>query len=220
MTEFLKLLGITSATMIAVGTVVGFFGKYVISYIYDGLIERMKKKTAEELEAYKSTLEEDRRSFQHKLDIRLDRYKVQFSKLHEERAHIIKEMHSKLLELHIAIRDYIAIARWIEEGVDPKDAEENRIKRANEALNNFNNYAIENSIYFEKTLADKLNAIRREYFSTALEYSHIKQFPARDMEGYTEQVKRWQAINEKVSGDLHNALNEMEDEFRKLLGVN
>lgn len=219
--DFLQLLGITSATMIAVAVAIAFLGKYVIRYLYDSLIERKKKNAVEELEEFKSGLERDRRTFQHELDLKLDRYNVQFARLHEERAHIIKDMHAKLLELHSAISDYTAIARLIRDDEDPQKAEDARIERANKAIQDFNNYVLENCIYFEKSLAKKLDEIRQEYYSAAIDCMFIKQTaPDVGEKEYRKHIERWNEIINKISGDLQNALRELEDEFRQLLGVN
>lgn len=220
-TDYLQLLGITSATMIAVAVAVAFVGKYVVSYIYDSFVEHKKKVAAEELESFKSGLERDSRSFQHQLDLKLERYNVLFSKLHEERAHIIKDMHSKLLELHSAISDYTAIARLTTCDEDREKAEDARVERANKAIWDFNNYVILNNIYFEKSLADKLDQIRKEYYRAGIEFTSLKQFPQGDgAESHRKYVEEWKEINDRISGDLQNALKELEDEFRKLLGVN
>lgn len=219
-TQFLGILGITSATMIAVAVVFAFLGKYAINFIYDSLIEGRKKQLAEELEEFKSGLERDSRSFQHQLDIKLDRYNVQFSRLHEERANIIKQMHTKLLEVHSAVSDYTAIGRVIKSGEDTNKAEEARIERANKAIFDINNFTQENCIYFEKPLATKLEKIRNAYYSTAIDYMFLKQ--SQQYAGHDEYMKnvdKWKDINEKIRGELQNALKELEDEFRKLLGV-
>lgn len=207
--------------MIAVAIAVTFVGKYVINYLYDSLIERKRKVASKELEEFKSGLERDSRAFQHELNLKMERYNVLFSTLHQERAHIIKDMHSKLLELHAAIQDYTAIARFIKDGEDPEKAEEARIDRANKAIGDFNKYVLENCIYFDKPLAERLDEIRQAYSSAAIDYMFLKQsMPEVSPEAYMENVKKWQDINDRIRVELQNTLKELEDEFRKLLGVN
>jgi hypothetical protein len=69
-------------------------------------------------------------------------------------------------------------------------------------------------IYIPKAIADKLESIDMELVKTFNEFSFTIDFQKQE----TVDAKKWMEIFEKMRGEMKQALNDLEDEFRKLLG--
>ena len=79
------------------------FGKKAIEYFFDETIELKKAELNQNFQNYKKELELENRNFQHELDTKLNEFNIQFSKLHVDRAEVIKELYHKLIELQSAM---------------------------------------------------------------------------------------------------------------------
>ena len=147
MAELLKLL-LYSGPSVLILLILIFFGKNTIEYFFAETVEIKKKELAQNLEIHKSFLERENKNFQHSLDTKLNEFNVRFSKLHEERATVIKELYERLVKLHSAT---VAITRQIQPIIEDADKEEKqRLLSVNTTLIEFQKYYLVNKIYFNK----------------------------------------------------------------------
>mgnify|MGYP003419320231 FL=1 len=70
------------------------FSKKLIVYFFDETIELKKAELNQDLENHKKELEQQNKDFQHSLDLKLNEFNIRFSKLHQDRAEVIKEMYN------------------------------------------------------------------------------------------------------------------------------
>ena len=192
-----------------IGVIISSVGA-LISVVFTIIISVKKKKIDKELETHKSELQTI-----------VQKQQIQFSKLHQERAKVIKEIHGKLIELQDAVLDYHnLVVRPIEEADKKEEKERLRKERLYKALVGYHDYVISNSFYFEKTLFEKLRK-----FSNDLNYKNwhaqfLKDQFKEDDRTLREQYREdWQQIQLSFLNELPKVIEDLEDEFRELLGV-
>ena len=244
--ELLKAIGITSIPLLILFVIILFFGQKIVNYFFDKKIENdrhsydrdmaekqrefdknmelKRQELALDLEKHKANLELESKRFQSELELKQNQFNIQFSKLHQDRAEVIKDTHAKLVELHSAMCDYTALARLIKEGEDEEENKRLRIERANKALIEFNDCVISNSIFFEKSFFCRLNHIRTEYGKRGWDYNFYKEMMRREGSNLDENTYKryWEQtieISNSFLADFPPLIEELEDEFRKLLGV-
>lgn len=219
MAELLKLL-IYSSPSFFILLILIFFGKNIVEYFFSQTIEIKKKELTQNLENHKSQLEQENRNYQHLLDTKLNEFNVRFSKLHEERANVIKKLYTLLVKLHSAT---VTLTRSIQPIFEDAEKEEKqRLENVNNALNEFQKYYLVNKIFFEKKLADRLDKIAKEYWKKNWDYARIlRMFKENKITGefYEKMVNDSLKITEAVDIDFEKSIEELESEFRKILGV-
>ncbi|HEY0262455.1 MAG TPA: hypothetical protein VGB95_05475 [Chitinophagales bacterium] len=166
--------------------------------------------------------EKQNNEFQNTLDTKLSRFNIQFSKLHQDRAEVIKELYAKLIELHYAMLDYTSPGRIYYEKETPESKERAILDRVNKALSEVRKYFPSNKIYFKKELATKIESLIQEYLKNGLDFSHAER-RLNNKNIAPEQTEKWDDKKwntyETVSKDLSKVLEELENEFRAILGV-
>jgi len=196
------------------------FGKKLIEYFFDETIELKKTELNQNLENHKNKLEQENKEFQHLLNIKLDEFNIQFSKLHQERAEIIKSMYQKLIELQSSMTVF---TRRIHPIINDEQQErKERLERVNKAIKDFNNYHLLNKIYFKKDLDKKLAHLSKEYWDNGWDFATIENaFNEKEVqkELFKEYYEKSKLISEKVKYDFPKLIEELEDDFRILLGV-
>ncbi|MGL6127068.1 hypothetical protein [Chryseobacterium artocarpi] len=219
MAELLKIL-MYSGPSVLILLILIFFGKNAIEYFFSETIEIKKKELNQNLENHKMLLDQQNRSFQHSLDTKLNEFNVRFSKLHEERANVIKELYERLVKLHSAT---VTLTRRIHPIIEDAEKEEKqRLENVNNALNEFNKFYLVNKIYFDKELSDRLDKVAHEYWSKNWDYATIlRMFREGQVSGdfYKKMVEDSQKITEAVDKDITKSLEDLENEFRRVLGV-
>lgn len=219
MAELLKIL-MYSGPSVLILLILIFFGKNTIEYFFSETIEIKKKELNQNLEKHKMLLDQQNRSFQHSLDTKLNEFNVRFSKLHEERAVVIKKLYELLIKLHSAT---VALTREIQPIFENADEEEKqRLLAVNTALNEFQKFYLVNKIYFDKELADGLDKISKEYWSKNWDYaSNLRMLrEGRHTPEFSQKmIEDSRKITEAVDNDFTKSLEELENEFRKILGV-
>lgn len=219
MAEIIKLLLYSGPSILFILAGL-FWGKKVIEYFFDETIEIKKLELTQQLELHKSSLEQQSKSFQHQLDTKLNEFNIRFSKLHQDRAEVIKELYIKLIELHNSMLAFTSPIQIVFN--DKVKEEDERIQRVNNALNSFNTYILQNRIFFSKDIADKLDKLSKDYWNKGWDYSFIKtQFNEGGLsrEVAKEYHLKSTEISKAVQENLFELLVELESEFRKLLGV-
>jgi len=219
MTDLLKLILYSGPSVLLILAAI-FWGKKIIEYFFDETIEIKKIELNQQLEMHKNSLEQQSISFQHHLDTKLNEFNIRFSKLHQDRAEVIKQLYAKLVELHHSMLAFTSQVQLIIK--DANKEEEERIQRVNNALNSFNTYFLPNRIFFSKELADKLDKLGKEYWDKGWNYAFLRsQFKEGGLpkEVAKEYRQKNIEISKAVERNLFELFVELESEFRKLLGV-
>ncbi|MDB5203273.1 MAG: hypothetical protein JWQ27_2682 [Ferruginibacter sp.] len=202
---------------------IGVFG--VAAFIIQRIIENSSTRN---LEKYKQELDFTIRSYQLTLDTDLERYKSDLNlhltrqtTLHDKRLTIIDEMYKKLVTLDSGMRAMTGMHLVYD---DAEKESKQRVDTAQEAFTEYNNYFLYNKLYFNKQISDLLENIRKEYLSANFDFFEPKRLqsftggrPSR--EGYRAAVETSQAAAKRIQNDIPKILEQLEEEFRKLLGV-
>ncbi len=210
-------------TWIEVCRDIGVFG--IAAFIIQRIIEHSSTKN---LEKYKQELDFTIRSYQLTLDTDLERYKSELNlhltrqtTLHDKRLTIIDEMYKKLVTLDSGMRAMTGMHLVYE---DAEKENQERVDTAQKAFAEYNNYFLYNKLYFNKQISDLLENIRKEYYSANFDFFEPKRLQSftggrPSPEGYRTAVETSQAASKRIQNDIPKILEQLEEEFRKLLGV-
>ena len=183
------------------------------SWISERLKNAIKNEYDQKLETYKAQLKAQTdieiEKLKSRLSIAAAERQVKFSKLHEDRAIFIAEAYALLKDVYLTFQDYIKIF----EPAGDKPREERR-KIALHAHSVLREYYPKKIIYIPKATADKLETIDMELVKIFNEFSYTVDFQKQE----TVDAMKWNEIFEKIRNEMKQALNDLEGEFRKLLG--
>lgn len=184
------------------------------AWVGERLKNAIKSEYDQKLETHKAQLKAQAdveiEKLRSQLNIATTEHEVRFSRLHEKRAEVIAETYSLLKELFLRLEDYVKL--FEPAGGTPR---EQRRKSAIEGRRKFDLYYRSKLIFFPKATAEKLDNINRELVNTFNQFTFGVEIPLR---AQTENIGKWVAIVERVQKEIKTALDELEDEFRRLLG--
>jgi len=188
------------------------------------LTENVKKNFQEQMELYKSKLNEELTLKIEPIKSELAKtnitHQIQFSFLHQERAKVILELYKKLVELHSAMVDWTNFMHPIIE--DGEKESQERIKRANIALHEFRNFFLLNKLFFPKSLCNYIEDVFKEYWDKGWDFGYRQdrlrsgQLTEEYFKEYSEDISK---ISKELKNNLPQKIDELETKFRKLLNV-
>ncbi len=183
------------------------------SWLSERLKNAIKHEYEQKLETHKAQLKAqsdvELEKLRSQLNITATEHEVRFARLHEKRAEVIAETYSLLKELYTRLGDYVKI--FEPAGDAPR---EQRREAVRTAFQNFRAYYVNRIIFFPKVTANKLEQIELQLVKTFNEFFFIVD---RGKE-FDSSINKWMEIFGRVQGEIKEALNELEDEFRRLLG--
>ncbi|MBI2415639.1 MAG: hypothetical protein HYV33_03195 [Candidatus Kerfeldbacteria bacterium] len=139
-----------------------------------------------------------------------EEHKIKFDRLHSERAEVIKNLYGKLSKSITSMQSLISPVQFDGQKIEDK------MNKAVEEANDFIEYYDQNKIFFQKELCVLLDTI-----TLSLKES-FKLFKRKDHEpdkSSNEVLDFWDQAWNKISSDVPKAKEKLENEFRKLLGV-
>jgi hypothetical protein len=102
--------------------------------------------------------------------------------------------------------------------IQDADKEENdRIENAGKSYNDFLQCYLDNKIFFSKDTCILLDSLREKYFDSYWDYTITHRIGSKDFNFNYEHAKK---ASETVRTQIPPVLENLEVEFRKLLGVN
>ena len=134
---------------------------------------------------------------------------VRFGKLHEKRAEVVAKTYGLLQDLYYYFRKYTSTASL------PGESQENKRQNATDAFNSFIDYYIPNKLFLSMLAVEKIDEINKIFKE---EFSKFSLFVENEMAGEENKLEIWNKIDTKVSQEIPIILNELENEFRRLLG--
>jgi len=190
--------------------------KNAIKSEYDEKLEthkaQLKAQTDTEVETLKAKLKSQSdvevEKLKSNLSIAASEHSVTFSKLHEQRAQVIAESYAFLKDVYLKIQDYVKVF----EPAGDKPREERR-QLAVEAHLNLRNFYPMKIIYLPKATAEKIEKIDMALVQTFNEFIFTVEMQQRNGD-----LGKWLEIFKRMGGEMKDALNDLEDEFRILLG--
>jgi len=198
--EIFAIFGITGSILMLA---VGFLIKSIINHFLQKDLENFKLKANFEIEKYKSEIQ-----------LENERHRIVFSKLHNERASVIKELYSKLDTMEQSIRSFMRPLK-----LRGKMPEEKEIKHSSKCYNEFVDFYRKNKFYFSKSTCEMINEVNAnimKVWGNAKSCENVEEFLlGKISEEKKEWINSWNDMNKK-SKTLRELL---EDEFRSILGV-
>jgi len=170
------------------------------------------------LASHKAKLKEDSdlalTTINHELARINNEHSVRFSKLHDERAKIIKELYILLLASCKMIYMYPVIQKSM------KDEEREKwLAECSKDFNNMTSFYMQNKLYFNKEFVAKFDPLYNYIIGASLERSFMNKMLNDGLMSLEELKELHERYNENII-DVNVLLGDLEDEFRKLLGVN
>lgn len=143
---------------------------------------------------------------------------VKFKRLHHERAEVVRELYRHLTELDIAL---VSTLRRFQNAEDPLTE---KVANLIELHNKFNDFYQLNKIFFSAnvcTKIDKLAMTSRDVCAniTTLPIDHQSDVYQHDNEMLKLRRDCWEKARNLHENEMCEIRNEIEMEFRKLLGV-
>lgn len=226
--EFVVTL-ISSSSVVAA---VALFSKNIIAYFLSATVEMKRAELAQELELYKQGIQQENSEFQHglneriqehrgKLEILNHEFNIRFSRLHQERADVIKEVYKLLVKLQSAMFTYTRTMHPVFEDSEKEAAQ--RLDNVSESLSEFIKYYSLNKIFLPKLLCGKIDNVVKEYYDKGWDFAWTQRSykeQSISLDEYKAEVEKAKKISNTIKDDMPPLIEELESEFREILGVN
>ena len=149
--------------------------------------------------------------FKHNLEKENIKFRITYEKLHTERAEVIKETYKKMVSAYDYTRAYVIIF----EKPDDKSEDKKR-KEADKAYKEFYKFYDENRIFFSESLASDIDKLQEKFWEILVEFEESKRFP-NDGRGILGDKHK--EVWNKIETDIPPIRKEIEDKFRKTIGI-
>ncbi len=186
--------------------VLGYFAKSLVSQLLAKDIENHKSKIKFEidLELTKFKSEIEKSAFEHQ---------TRFSKLHDKRAEVIADLYSRIVDLYI----HVNVFTKIEMPITEKNQKEKKRKLWG-AVEHYRDYFFKHKIFLEQELCNKIEQLDS---SMSLPISklmmHIEKYGQNN--DFAPVIEAWQQAQKTIDTSVKEIKQEIEDEFRVILGV-
>ncbi|MBA3015205.1 MAG: hypothetical protein KKD63_05850 [Proteobacteria bacterium] len=172
---------------------------------------------AKELENHKSQIQ-----FQNQIELAKIKYEIEkiffehqvvFSKLHEKQAEILAGLYASIVELYDLASLFVSYAIFEE-----KESRKEKSKELLDAVNKFRNIYEPNIIFFPETVCVKIKKLDKELLAPVSKLiHHLEIYEQNDDIGPARQA--WEDGQVTIEQIVFEIKNEIEVEFRKILGV-
>lgn len=187
---------------ITVGGVIIFLGKKIIDKGFDAAVK----------------------TFENKLDMLKMEHQIKYSKLHEERATILKDLYKELYEIEKALANMTTFSQgpeWIQDDERRNNAVQQFRKCQNLLENNRIFFSQDFCSMLEDNLKDCTEVINN--MERAKRGGKMQELNSKFDLPYPEEGKTpldlWLEQEKRVKTDIRNRRIEMADSFRKMIGV-
>ena len=158
------------------------------------------------------------------LDIIKSRSEIVFSKLHQERAEVVKQVFQKMTILQQTLIDLTSMAQIVDKSESKEDIQKRLNRQFNQAYIEALNFFSLNRIFLSHGLCNKINDLLSGIRVAALDYEYSCStieggLKCNNRELITNGTREKRQIRDQVRNELSDLLNELEDELRKLLGA-
>jgi hypothetical protein len=191
-------------------------GSGVIGFVAKSLFEHSMDKG---LATYKLQLDKQAEAYKHELQLITQQHKIQYSKLHVDRAEVINQLYQKLVAMESAMQSYMSPIN-----LSPQLTREERQKVAGVAAQEFFGYFHKSEIFFDPSICQLIDEMSKQY---ALAWSEFTSYDdqasrdaaASDAEFRKERIKVFKSAFAILSEKIPPIKQKLEYEFRVLLGV-
>ena len=223
--ELLKTLGLVTIVSSTIVSGLVYIGKVIFNKGVDAYIESYRANLNKDIESHKNELLMETEKFKTDLSKMTFEHQIKFSKLHEERAMVIKEISSRIYNLHKDLAHLTSIFQgggW----VDDTGRDEKAIKSFEE----FKDFFEINQIYLEDSICFKVQALISDSLKIILGMRSAKRVAKNNdilaQKGQTLPEAKlvfpgdtWDVMSKKVEEDYNIARSELANEFKKIIGI-
>lgn len=162
-------------------------------------------------------------SIKRDIDIGKITYQIKYSKLHERRLVVIEEVYAKVINLNIALLDYMSPFQQSKSGrMEDFESEQNeKQKKAVQSYGELNIYYRSKKLFFEESTAKTIEQLLDTVWGKLWDFTSIdrmKSFGAQPKDLTDEFKKRSEASN-YIFDEIPKMLTALEKELQKTLGV-
>tara|TARA_B100000787_G_scaffold72483_1_gene53326 strand:+ start:253 stop:828 length:576 start_codon:yes stop_codon:yes gene_type:complete len=186
--------------LIKIGSEIGIFA--IAAFFIQKLIEKSANKRLEEFKSTLALLQSKQTS------------------LHNKRLEIIEELYNKLVELNSAMA--ILTSPLKQTSGDFKEYEKKLTENASTSYNSFNSFYQKNKIYFKENTNEIIDEILNSFHTAFWDYNQFNFYKEAGVTNTDDIIKSREKMRDSytsVKDEIPKVRKKLEDEFRKLLGV-
>lgn len=201
----------------------------IFGFIVWGVQKVINNSSERKFSIYKSQIDLQLMGYKNQYDNQIEEYKSQLkylndrlALLHTERLKIIKELNDKLVKLNSAMVKLVSIRLAHSDETKEKLIQQQILTDTQTTYSDYNNFILFNKIYFEKPFADKLQKIRDEYFNAQWDFFSRQRLQSMGIvndQAYQTSVEKVMSASRQIREEIPQIIMEVENEFRRLLGV-
>lgn len=208
---------LTQAGTVAItSAIVVFVGRLFISKSFEAAMEKFKAMNDKSLETHKAELALENERLKATLKIAELEHHIKYGKLHEDRLIAIKKVYGSLNIIQTKLLTMIILSNG-RRSTDEFDLRKN----ASDAVNAFEIDFSLSRIYFDSHICDRLLVILRLARGILMDMNVLDSISISNRETVKkeEELKNWRDRTFGLNSDIDLARQEIEIEFRKLIGV-
>lgn len=214
MDEIFKFIGIYTAASVSIAGMIGYLTKRIIEQLLNKDLEKFKTNLVSQNQIAKVKFDKEMESYKSELNLISSRQSLLYSK----RSEIIIELYQKLVELHNSMLDMTARIRMVtgknQETIQKEEFD--RINKTGDLGNGFFKFYQINKIYFTTDICKLIEIIQNKLKESHSDYSFKNIWGLPHSEMTHEKAIR---ANEKVKDEIPKLMENLENEFRKSIGV-
>jgi hypothetical protein len=205
--EFLQQLAVTLGGTAVATFAIAWLARSIITNWLSKDVERYKTQLKAESDVSVERLRSD-------LQITAAKRNIEFSRIHEKRLEIISELAGKLVTFHQAVASYVSVFEW-KEG----PSKEERRKLAADAFTKFNEYYHPRRFFLPQHTVEKVEDFREGLYKISIDFMFYVEQGRPFSKDPAKDIDVWAKASEYTSVEAPKLLKELEDDFRKVLGI-
>ncbi|PFV45510.1 hypothetical protein [Bacillus thuringiensis] len=222
--NWIESLGIFTLGTATITGIIGYLFKAVFTQMLNKESEIHKSMLNQQTEHYKSILNQQTEHYKAELQRINNKHQITFSKLHADRAEIIKDLYKIIVKLERSSLDLLSpqgiVNNTIDETIDESIMREFVIKAAQHTNVLYDEYKI-NQIYFSEDICKLIESI---IVHMQVIGSYLSDYPPNDIGQELKgsipiQERTKEIVAHRISEEIPKLKKNLEFEFRKLLGV-
>lgn len=160
---------------------------------------------------FEKIFDKDLEKFKADLEKQSTGFRIRYEKMHSERAEVVKVLYKKIVRTYRAFHSYMNVFQGASE-----PPQEEKGKEASKCANDFTDYYKENRIFIDENLAKEIDKLSDAFKKAWVEFE-ISRFNKTNRPSY---VENWSNAWKIISEETPVVKNKIENEFRKILGIN
>jgi hypothetical protein len=203
----LETILITFGSSTVLFTALGFLSRSIINHYL-----------SKDIETFKTRLKADsdlaQQQLRNSLKLIAVEHEIRFKRLHEKRAEVLDELYAHLSEAVRLTRSFVSIMEW-----NGEKSKQEKYPETMQKILDFYWYFDKHRIYLTQTQCNLIDAFVDKLREPSIEFSMYLDVSRFDAKSLKEKNKVWRDAWKSVEEKVPLARQALEDEFRKILGV-